>query len=169
MNTPDPPHWTLNSCIGAFCSVPVHFLLFHCFMKLGAKWAELEQLMQKFVPQSRIGNLCNEHSRSTTLDTKLMFWCVSFNFGCIWDRFATCTKHGAKRANLEKLMQKFVPHRWTLNSYFGAFLSIRCVGTDSLLHETRCKMRQTVAINAKVSVTKSCHNFTQSALLIHNT
>jgi hypothetical protein len=49
-------------------------------------------------------------------------------------------------------MQKFVPHRWTLNSCFGAFLSIRCVGIILLLHETQCKMRQTVAINAKVSI-----------------
>ena len=46
---PDPPHWTLNACIGAFCSVWVYFGLFRYCMKLGAKQAELEQLMQKSV------------------------------------------------------------------------------------------------------------------------
>ena len=55
MNTPDPPHWNLSACIDAFCSVWVHFVWFHYRMKLGAKRAELEQLMQKFVPRSRIG------------------------------------------------------------------------------------------------------------------
>ena len=55
MNTPDPPHWTLNACIGAFCSVWVYFGLFRYCMKLGAKQAELEQLMQKFMPRIRIG------------------------------------------------------------------------------------------------------------------
>ena len=57
MNTPDPPHWTLNAFIGAFCSVWVHFGWFHYFRKLGAKRAELVQLMQKFVSRSRIGIL----------------------------------------------------------------------------------------------------------------
>ena len=34
-------------------------------------------------------NFRNERSRSTPLDPKLMFWCVPFLFGCIWNRFAT--------------------------------------------------------------------------------
>ena len=55
IGTPDPPHWNLNSCIGVFCSIWVHFGLFRYCMRLGAKQAELEQLMQKFVPRSRIG------------------------------------------------------------------------------------------------------------------
>ena len=54
IDTPDPPHWNLNSCIGAFCSIWVNFGLFCYCMKLGAKQAELEQLMQKFVPRIRI-------------------------------------------------------------------------------------------------------------------
>ena len=37
MNAPDPPHWMLNSRIGAFCSVWVHFGLFRYCMKLDAK------------------------------------------------------------------------------------------------------------------------------------
>jgi len=46
----DPPHWTLNSCIGAFRSVWVHLSMFCYYMKLGAKRVELVQLMHKFVP-----------------------------------------------------------------------------------------------------------------------
>ena len=37
MNTPNPPHWTLNSCFGAFHSVWVHIGSFHNCMKVGAK------------------------------------------------------------------------------------------------------------------------------------
>ena len=76
IDTPDPPHWNLNSCIAAFCSIWVHFGLFYYCMKLDARRAELEQLMQKVVPRSRIGIFCSEPTRSTPLDPKLMFWCV---------------------------------------------------------------------------------------------
>jgi len=44
-NTPDPPHWTLNSCFGASRSVWVHLAMFHYYTKLGAKRVELVQLM----------------------------------------------------------------------------------------------------------------------------
>ena len=49
-NAPDPPHWSVNSCFGAFHSVWVHLAMFHYYTKLGAKRAELVQLIQKFVP-----------------------------------------------------------------------------------------------------------------------
>ena len=57
------------------------------------------------MPRSRVGFFRNEHTRSTQLDPKLMFWCVLYYlvhlgpFGCL-------TKLGAKRA---ELVQKFVP------------------------------------------------------------
>ena len=76
IDTPDPPHWNLNSCIGAFFSIWVHFGLFHYCMKLGGKQAELEHLMQKFVPRSCIGIFGSGGTRSTPLDRKLMVWCV---------------------------------------------------------------------------------------------
>src|SRR6185437_10728969 len=94
-NAPDPLHWTLNSCIAAFRSVWVHFGLFRYCMKLGAKRVKLVHLMQKFLPRSSIGIFHNKRTRSTPLDPRLMFWCVS--------------------------------------KYLGAF------GKVSLLHETRCK------------------------------
>ena len=77
---------------------------FGCLTKLGA---ERDELVQKFVPRSRDGIFRNEHTRSTPLDPKLMFWCIcticvlSGPFGCL-------TKLGAKRA---ELVQKFVPQR----------------------------------------------------------
>ena len=56
-NAPDPPHWTLNSCFGEFRTIWVHSVPFDCLTKLGAKRAEL---VQKFVPRSRVGIFCNE-------------------------------------------------------------------------------------------------------------
>ena len=47
-------------------------------MKLGAKGAKL---VQKFVPQSRIGIFRNDRTQSTPLDHKLMFWCVLYHLG----------------------------------------------------------------------------------------
>ena len=63
-------------------------------------------------------------------------------FHSVWvhlESFFYCKKLGAKRAKLVQLMQKFVPKscigifaanapdppHWTLNSYFGAFHSVR--------------------------------------------
>src|SRR6185295_622591 len=54
MNTPNPPHWTLNSCFRKFHSVWVHLLWFRNCMKLSAKRCELVQLMQKFMPRSHV-------------------------------------------------------------------------------------------------------------------
>jgi hypothetical protein len=38
---PDPPHWTLNLCFGAFHTIWVHFVPFGCLTKLGKKRAKL--------------------------------------------------------------------------------------------------------------------------------
>ena len=144
---------------------------FGCLTKLGAQRAEL---VQKFVPRSRVGIFHNERTRSTPLDSKLTFWHVhvwvhSRPFGCL-------TKLGAKRA---ELVQKFVPRSrvgifrnehtrttpldpklmfWcVLYYYFGAF------GTVWLPYETRCTMGRT---SAKVRATKSSRNFSQRTHLI---
>ena len=52
-------------------------------MKLGAKRAEL---VQKFVPRTRIGIFRNERTRSTPLDPKLKFLVRFELFGSIQDR-----------------------------------------------------------------------------------
>ena len=58
-NAPDPPHWILNQCFGAFHTIWVHSRMFVCLTKLGAQRAEL---VQKFVPQSRVGIFRNERA-----------------------------------------------------------------------------------------------------------
>ena len=84
MNTPNPPHWTLNSCFRAFCTIWVHLGLFGCLPILSAKRVKL---VQKFVPRSRVRIFCNERTRSTPLDPKLILLCVSNYFsavGTVW-------------------------------------------------------------------------------------
>ena len=83
MNTPDPPHWTLNYHFAAFRTIWVHLGPFGCLTKLGAKQAEL---VQKFVTQSRVGIFRNERTRSTPLDPKIKILVRFLLFGCIWDR-----------------------------------------------------------------------------------
>ena len=77
MKTPNPPHWTLNSCFGALHSVWMHLESFRNCMKLDAKQGELVQLNPKFVPRSHVGIFRNERTQSTPLDPDLMFWCVA--------------------------------------------------------------------------------------------
>ena len=102
-NAPDPPHWTLNSYFGAFRTLWVHLGPFCFLVKLGSKWAELVQLMQEFVPQSRVGIFRNEHTRSTPLDHKLTFWCVSNYLGAsgtVWFLYKTRCKTGRTSAKV---------------------------------------------------------------------
>ena len=60
-----------------FVIVWVHLGLFRYCNKLDAKWAELVQLMQKFMSRSHVVNFHNQHTWYTPLDSKLMFCCVS--------------------------------------------------------------------------------------------
>ena len=107
---------------GAFCTIWVHSEPFGCPMKLGAKRAEL---VQRFVPRSRVKIFQNERTRSTPLDLKLTFWCVSYYSGA-FGTVGCLTELGAKRA---EQVQKFMPRNrvgiiatkvadpphWTLN------------------------------------------------------
>ena len=100
----------------------MHSGLFVCPTKLGAKRAEL---VQKFMPRSRVGIFRNERTRSTPLDPKKTFWLVH----TIWVHsgpFYCLTKLGAQRA---EVVQMFEPRsrvgifrneriqslHWTLN------------------------------------------------------
>ena len=58
-------------------SVLVHLGMFYYDSKLGAKWAKLVQVMQKFVPQSRVESFRKEHTQSTPLDLELIFCSAS--------------------------------------------------------------------------------------------
>ena len=145
---------------------------FSSLTKLGAKRAEL---VQKFVPQSRIGIFRNECTRSTPLDPKLMVSCVSYYrgvFRTVWLPYETRCKMGRTSA-------KFVPRSrvgifrndrtrstpldpkltfWCISYYWASF------GTVWLPYETRCKMGRT---SAKVCATKSHRNFSQRMHPIH--
>jgi hypothetical protein len=93
-NTPDPPHWTLNYRFASFSTIWVHLGPLCCLTKLGAKRAEL---VQKFVPRSCIGVFRDEHTRSTPLDPKLSFCCISYYlgaFGTVWLPHETRCKTG---------------------------------------------------------------------------
>ena len=61
--------WCVSYHLGAFGTIWLPY-------ELSAKQAEL---VQKFVPRSCIGIFCNESTRSTPLDPKLMFWCISYH------------------------------------------------------------------------------------------
>jgi hypothetical protein len=72
----DPIH-LIGLYFGAFRTIWVHSGP-GCLMKLDAKWAEL---VQKFVPRSRVEIFHNERTRSTSLERKLMFWFISYYLG----------------------------------------------------------------------------------------
>src|SRR6185437_3034353 len=114
-------------------------------------------------------NVSNEHTQSTPLGPKLLFWFVS----CHWVHsgpFGCLTKLNAKRA---ELVQKFMPRNrfrifrnectrstpfdpklmfWCLSYLLGAFRTVW------LPYETRCKTGRT---SAKVRATKSCRCFSR--------
>ena len=139
----------------------MRFVLFGCLMELGAKRAEL---VQKFVPRSRLRIFHNERTRFSHLDPKLIFRCVSYYLGLIgtvWLPYETRCKTGRK-------VQKFVPRSrvrifrnertrfshldpkqtfWCVSYYLGA------IGTVCLPYESRCKTGRT-------SAKYSCHEVT---------
>ena len=115
-----------------------------CLTKLGAKWAEL---VQRFVPRSRVGSFSYGRTQSTPMDHKLTFctiWVHLGPFGCL-------TKIGAKRA---EPVQKFVarsrlgifhnkhtrstPLDPKLMFWFVSY-RLRAFGTVKLPYETRGK------------------------------
>ena len=67
---------------------------FGLLLKFDAKRVEL---VQKFVPRSRVGIFRNECTRSTPLGPKLMLWCVSYYLGAFetaWLPYETRCKTG---------------------------------------------------------------------------
>ena len=79
---------------------------FGSLVKLGAKRAEL---VQKFVPRSRVGIFHNERTRSTPMDPKLTFWCVSYYlgaFGTVWMPYETRCKTGRTSAKVRVVMSR---------------------------------------------------------------
>src|SRR6185503_18570094 len=127
-------------------------------MKLCAKRAKLVQLMQKFVPRCLVRNFCNDRSRSTPLDPKLMFWCIFFRSGAFSNSFATArnlVQNAPNWCNLCKsscndVLLEFFCNECSRSTPLEPKLMFWCVsfrlgafGTVSLLHKTCCKTRQT--------------------------
>ena len=94
-------HWTLNSWFGGFFPFGC---IWHRFA-IARKHAKLVQLMQKFLPRCLVRIFRNEHTRSTPLDPKLLFWCISYRLHA----FGTVKLHYETRAKHSKLVQKFMP------------------------------------------------------------
>ena len=145
---------------------------FGCLTKLGAKRAEL---VQKFVPRSCIGIFHNECTRSTPLDRKLTFWCISYYlgaFGTIWLPYETRCKTGRTSAKVRATKSRpNIRNKRTRSTQFDPKLTFRCIsyhlgafGTVCLPYKTRCKTGQT---SAKVRATKSHRNFSQRTHPIH--
>src|SRR6185312_14690861 len=145
---------------------------FGCLTKLNAKRAEL---VQKFVPRSRVLSFRIKHTRLSPLGPKLIFWCVSYYFGAfgtVWLSYKTRCKMGQTGAKVRsmKSCRNFSQQRtrstpldsklmfWCVSYHLGAF------GTVWLPYKTRCKMGRS---GAKVRATKSCRNFSQRTHLIH--
>ena len=102
----------------------MHSRLFGCLTKLGAQRAEL---VQKFMPRSRVGIFRNEHTRSTPLDPKLTFWCFSYYLGA----FETVWLLRNERTVSTPLDPKLT--FWCVSNYLGASRTVW------LPYETRCK------------------------------
>ena len=143
-----------------------------CLTNLGAK---RDELLQKFVPRSCVGFFCNECTRSTLLDSKLTFWCVSYYlavFGIVWLLYGTRCKTGRTSAkvhatkshrNFSQRIHSIHPIDskltvWCVSYYLGAFRTVW------LPYETRCNTGRT---SAKVCATKSRRNFSQRTHPIH--
>ena len=86
-NPPYPRHLVPNSCFGAFHSVWVHLGRFRYCMKLGAKWAEQVQLMQKFVPRSRVGFFSQQTHPIHLIEPWTHLLLYFLVLGSIWDCF----------------------------------------------------------------------------------
>ena len=91
--------------------------------------------MKMFVSRSRVGIFCNERTRSTPLDSKLMFWCVSYYlgaFGTVWLPLQNSVQNGLKwcKSSCHEVVSEFFatnvpdPPFWTITSCFGAFRTI---------------------------------------------
>ena len=117
-STPLDPNLTFR-CISYY----LDSAMLGCLPTLGAKRAEL---VQKFVPRNRIGIFYNERTRSTPLDPKLTFWCVSYYLGAFGTNclpYKTRCKTGRTTAKVHATKSLWIffatnapdPRYWTLN------------------------------------------------------
>ena len=93
------------------------------------------QLMHMAVPWSRIGIFRNEHTRSTPLDHKLMFLCISYYlsaFGTVCFALRKSVQNGPNlcKSSCHEVASEFFatntpdPPYWTINLCFGVIHTI---------------------------------------------
>ena len=157
--------WCVSHYLGAFGTV---WLPYETRCKTGRTSAK------KFVLRSRIGIFHKECTRSTPLDPKLTFSCVSYYlgaFGTVWLRYETRCKMGRTIEKVRATKSRWIFLKegtrstpldpklmfWCVSYYVGLF------GTVWLPYETRCKTGRT---SAKVCAPKSRRNFLQRRHLI---
>ena len=128
------------------------------------------ELVQKFVPGSRVQIFHNKRTRSTPFEPKLTFWCISYllcAFGTVWLPYETRGKTGRSSAKFRatKSRQNFLQRTHTPKHKFrvqwgglGAFRTIW------LPYETQWKTGQ---FSAKVRASKLRQNLSQRTHLIH--
>jgi hypothetical protein len=149
----------------------VHSGSFGCLKKLGGKRADQ---VQKFVPRSRVGIFRHECTRSTPLDPKPMFCCVSYHsgaFGTICLPYETWCKTGRTSAFVPRSRVGIFHNERTRSNSLDPKLTFWCVsyhlgafGTVWLPYETWCNTGRT---SAKVRATKSHRNVSQQTHPIH--
>ena len=151
----------------------MHLEPFGCLTKLGAKRAEL---VQKFVPRSRVGIFCNKSTRSTPWDPKLMFWCILYHFdafGTLRLPYETRGKTGRTSAKVHatKSSRIFFRDERNKSTPFDPKLMFWCIlyrfGAIATIW-LPCKTRgETFRTSAKVRATKSRRNFSQRTHPMH--
>jgi len=167
-STPLDPKLTFCS----FCTIWVHSGPFGGLTKLGAKQAEL---VQKFVPRSRVVIFLKEHTRSTPRDPKLKFRCISYYlgaFGTVWLPYETWCKTGRTSAKVRatKSLRNFSQRTHPIHpsdpklTYLCVSYYLVAFGTIWMPYDARCK---TVPTSAKVRGTKSRRNISQRTHPIH--
>ena len=144
-----------------------------CVTTLSSKRAKL---VQKFMPRSRVGIFRNLRTRSTALDSKLMFWCVLYYldaFGTVWLPYKTRCKTGRSGAKVRamKSCRNFSQQTHPIHPIgplphvSGCFVLFGCIWDSLLRYNTQFKTGQTCA---KVHATKSRRNFSQLTHPIHH-
>ena len=111
----DPKPWCVSYYLGAFRTV---WLPYETRCKTGRTSAKVRATKSR-------RNFSQRTHRSTQLDTKLMFRCVSYYlgaFGTVWSRYKTRCKTGRTSAKVRAtksrqnfLQRRHYPPHWTLN------------------------------------------------------
>ena len=131
-NAPVPPHWTLNSCFGAFS---------YNFGAFGKAWLTYETRCKTSRTGTKVRGTNSRRNFSQPMHPIHPHWTLNSCFGAFYTilvhlgPFGWLTKLGAKRPNWYKsswyeVASKFFetnapdPSHWTLNSCSGAFRTI---------------------------------------------